>query len=186
MEDEDARCNKSPKDDAITDSHAQVFEAPPFFAFHHCNAYEHGPYVTVDTVAWDELSFTGFNVDSLSAAYYRCEAAASRLLFPVWFVACRVMLVDASTGSLPGVREKILWAQKLLCVRQSECLCKVKVGLTVRARPKGQSNGKRKEMGCYRSSVRPCQHGMHDGLEILLSNADHHAGGLAVTRTSHC
>ena len=50
----------------------QAFETGPFFSFHHCNAFEHGKYITVDTVAWDELSFTGFNVDSLSAAYYRC------------------------------------------------------------------------------------------------------------------
>ena len=50
---------------------AQVFETAPFFSFHHCNACEHGRYITVDTVAWDQLSFTGFNVDSLSAAYYK-------------------------------------------------------------------------------------------------------------------
>ncbi len=49
----------------------QVFETSPFFSFHHCNACEHGRYITVDTVAWDQLSFTGFNVDALSAAYYK-------------------------------------------------------------------------------------------------------------------
>ena len=59
---------------------AQVFETSPFFSFHHCNACEHGKYVTVDTVAWDELSFTGFNVDSLSAAYYRCLVRTASLL----------------------------------------------------------------------------------------------------------
>ena len=56
------------------DSAVQEFDTSPFFSFHHLNAYEHGNYITVDTVAWDELSFTGFNVDSLSAAYYECVA----------------------------------------------------------------------------------------------------------------
>ena len=59
----------------------QVFETSPFFSFHHCNAYEHDKYITVDTVAWDELSFSGFNVDSLSSAYYRCGVSAAAAKF---------------------------------------------------------------------------------------------------------
>ena len=48
----------------------KVFETAPFFSFHHANAYETGSSVVVDTLAWDSLSFSGFNLDSLSAAYY--------------------------------------------------------------------------------------------------------------------
>ena len=48
----------------------RVFETSPFFSFHHANAFETENMVVIDTVAWDSLSFSGFNLDGLSAAYY--------------------------------------------------------------------------------------------------------------------
>ncbi len=41
------------------------FAAPPFFSFHHGNAYELdvGRTVVVDTLAWDEIDFGKFNYD---------------------------------------------------------------------------------------------------------------------------
>jgi carotenoid cleavage dioxygenase-like enzyme len=50
---------------------AQTAEAPPFFAFHHTNAYEvPDGRVVLDTIAWDTLDF-GTNLDTLSPSYYQ-------------------------------------------------------------------------------------------------------------------
>ena len=50
----------------------RVYETSPFFSFHHGNAHEaNETTIIIDTIAWDSLSFSGFNLEALSADYYK-------------------------------------------------------------------------------------------------------------------